>query len=143
VTPGRCAGFVLALLLALPALAEEPPVEFLRDFVAGTYTLVGRAADSDATYSGTVRIAPGAPELVVTRELAGGTVSGAGAIESATADAVPVLRVRFREGEAAWEATYLIAGDLDNRARLSGYLYRTDGSTRVPGLETLFAAPAP
>jgi hypothetical protein len=37
-----------------------------------------------------------------------------------------------------YEATYLINSDLDNYARLSGYLYLIQGGTKVAGLEALF-----
>lgn len=55
-----------------------------------------------------------------------------------------VLRMRFRSGNSSFEGTYLFHSDLDNYARITGYLYKVDPKTGVPvntknpGLETLF-----
>jgi hypothetical protein len=61
-----------------------------------------------------------------------------GKIEAATADKIKVLRIRFIDENKNYEATYLINSDLDNYARLSGFLYLIQGETKVPGLEALF-----
>ena len=37
-----------------------------------------------------------------------------------------------------YEATYFFNSDLDNYARLLGYLYVIQGGTKEPGLEALF-----
>jgi hypothetical protein len=62
---------------------------------------------------------------------------GTGSIDLATADRIKVLRVRYQGG---LEGNYLFGSDLDNYARITGYIYRVgQRTTRNPGLEALFA----
>ena len=75
--------------------------------------------------------APRQTQISVTR--------GIGKIEKAAGGDAEVLRIRFDQDGKSYEGTYLIDGDLDNYARLSGYLYLADGSTKSVGLEALFA----
>jgi hypothetical protein len=46
--------------------------------------------------------------------------------------------VTFSHRNRDYEATYLIHADLDNYARLTGYLFQASGKTVKPGLEALF-----
>jgi len=48
------------------------------------------------------------------------------------------LRVEFVHKGRKYGGTYLIGSDLDNYARLTGYLYLKKGKTTKPGLEALF-----
>ena len=61
-----------------------------------------------------------------------------GRIIRATADKIKVLRVEFVHKGRKYGGTYLIGSDLDNYARLTGYLYLKKGKTTKPGLEALF-----
>lgn len=116
-----------------------PPV----DFVAGSYELIGRYPDSDNVYSGTMTIGvadENSGSLTITRRVGGKTIPGSGVVTSTTGDAVVVLRIEFEGAHGAeMEATYLIDTDLDNYARLTGYVYAKNGDTTIPGIEALFS----
>jgi len=113
-------------------------VDFLYGFLQGHYSLVGKFPDSNRTYAGKVILRKSGQGLEVIRKIKGKEVRGTGKIETATADRVKVLRVRFVDAGKNYEATYLIHSDLDNYARLTGYLYLKKGGSRKPGLEALF-----
>ena len=137
--PWRVAALLAALLLtAFDANADTSQPQFLSEFVAGRYRLIGQEPDSDRTYSGQVELVSESGKLRFRRMIAGNTVSGEAAVESAAGGDASVLRMRFRENGVAYEDTCLVQGDLDNYARISCYLYRRDGTTRKPGLEALF-----
>ena len=136
------------LLLALLAIflsavwAQGPgnssEEDSLYAFLGGTYHLIGRLPDSNKTYSGKVVLKKTDDALQVTRVINNKEIKGVGKIEAATADKIKVLRIRFIDESKRYEATYLINSDLDNYARLSGYLYLMKGGTKLPGLEALF-----
>lgn len=110
------------------------------EFVAGSYDVIGRYPDSEQPYTGTMTISLGdaaAKSLSVTRVIGGVARQGSGEFAT-TAHAAVVLRVQFEEEGRTLEATYLVESDLDNYARLTGYVYSKDGGTRQPGLEALF-----
>ncbi len=117
---------------------NKEEIDFLYDFLSGTYVLVGRAPESSRTYTGKMLLSGGNGKFEVTRIIEGKTVKGTGRIETATGDRIKVVRVRFTEGGKKYETTYLIGSDLDNYGRLSGYLYLKQGNTVKPGLEVLF-----
>ncbi len=115
-------------------LIDDP----LYDFLCGSYQVIGRFPDSNQLYSGSVDLKRSGNQLEVVRLIGGHRVKGIGSIETATSDKIKVLRVRFRSEGKDYEATYLIATDLDNYGRLTGHVYLKDGKTRRPGLEALF-----
>lgn len=135
---------VLALLaFSLSAVWAQGPgnsseEDSLYAFLEGTYHLIGRLPDSNKIYFGKVVLKKTDDELQVTRVINGKEIKGVGKIEAATADKIKVLRIRFIDESKRYEATYLINSDLDNYARLSGYLYLIQGGTKVPGMEALF-----
>ena len=112
--------------------------ESLYAFLEGTYHLIGRLPDSRETYSGKVVLKKTDDELHVTRVINGKEIKGVGKIEAATTDKIKVLRIRFIDENKNYEVTYLINSDLDNYARLSGYLHVIQDDTKLPGLEALF-----
>jgi hypothetical protein len=112
--------------------------DFLYEFLEGSYHLIGRLPDSNKTYSGRVVLKKMGDKLEVVRMIEGKEIKGIGKIETATADKIKVLRIRFREENKSYEATYLIDSDLDNYGRLTGYLYIKGKETKKPGLEALF-----
>lgn len=118
------------------ALAADPD---LYGFLAGTYAVIGKAPDSDRTYSGTILFEETEDALRVVRSVGTTKIVGTGKLEKALHGEVDVLRVRFSEQGKNFEATYLIKGDLDNYARLTGYVYAAGGGTERVGLEALFA----
>ncbi len=120
------------------AQGNNGEIEFLYDFLQGTYNLIGKLPDSNQTYAGKVIMEKKGNQLEVIRKISGKIIKGVAKIETATADRKKVLRVRFVEGNKTYEATYLINSDLDNYGRLTGYLYLKKGGTKIPGLEALF-----
>jgi hypothetical protein len=113
------------LLVAVSARsgeADRKPLdeEFLRNYMAGEYDLIGRKVDSTATYNGHVTFLDDEGVLQVTRTIHGKTDKSA---------------VRYFDGKE-YEATYRWQSDRDNYPRLTGYLYLS--GTKSPGLEALF-----
>jgi hypothetical protein len=131
---------VAVVCLSCPAWAKDvgSKSEFLYEFLHGTYELIGRVPDSNKTYTGKVVLRKSGDYFEVIRRIEGKEIKGTGKIETATADKIKVLRVRFVDGNKSYEATYLIGSDLANYGRLTGYLYLKEGGTKVPGLEALF-----
>ncbi len=113
-------------------------IDFLYDFLEGEYLLIGKLPDSNKTYSGKVTVKRSPKGLEVVRYVENKKIMGLGRIEYATADKRNVLRVRFKDERREYEATYVICSDLDNYARLTGYLYHKNKGTKVPGLEAWF-----
>jgi len=104
-------------------LENSSEEDSLYAFLEGTYHLIGRLPDSKETYSGKVVFKKTDGALQVTRVINGKEIKVVGKIEAVTADKIKVLRIRFIDENKNYEATYLINSDLDNYARLSGYLY--------------------
>ncbi len=130
--------FIVFLTAQLFAQNQANPEKFLYDFLPGIYEAIGRIPDCDSLYSGTVSFKNTEKGLEVIRQIQGREVKGTVHIEKAAAGDATVLRVRYKKNSQAFEITYLIQSDLDNYGRLSGYVYRTDGTTKQPGLEVLF-----
>ncbi len=117
---------------------ESGQNEFFYGFLQGTYKVIGKVPDSNQTYTGKVFLRIEDGHLQVIRKIDNKEIKGIGKIETATADEIKVLRVRFREKDKGYEVTYIINSDLDNYARLTGYVYLQKGGTIMPGLEALF-----
>lgn len=116
---------------------KPPDEEFLRNYMAGEYDLIGRKADSSATYSGHVTLRDEGGVLQVTRTIQGKTDKCAARFDTvADSDRIPVLRMHFRFDGKEYDATYRWQSDPDNYPRFTGYLYLS--GTKSPGLESLF-----
>ena len=116
---------------------NRPDEESLRGYMAGEYDLIGRKADSSATYSGYVTLQDVNGVLQVTRTIEGKTdKSVARFVTVAGDDKIPVLRIHFHFDGREYDATYRWQSDPDNYPRFTGYLYRA--GTKSPGLEALF-----
>jgi len=129
----------MLLGLAAGASAADDTRTFLETFVVGHYDLVGRSPNGGAAYHGRVEISRTADGLHVRRQVAGTERSGTAAVETATADRIKVLRIRFAGADGNYEETCMVGSDLDNRARITCYLYRPGVRTAQPGIEALFA----
>lgn len=137
---------IVQLSLVISALVSQPATgdnsdnhEFLYGFLVGHYIVIGKELNSDKTYSGKVKLSYKKGRLLVTREIAGKITKGEGRIELALgSDKANVLRVRFVQAGQDYEITYIWHSDLDNYARLSGYLYQPGKRTDTPGMEALF-----
>jgi hypothetical protein len=145
--------FILLLAFSFPesGIANKPgpspaddDVDSLLDYFTGSYRLIGKELDSSKTFLGRVVINRKGNQLQILRTVNGTTVEGVGSIEMAPIASSRVLRIRFSIGTSKFEGTYLFHSDLDNYARITGYLYRIDPktgtpfATKNPGLETLF-----
>ena len=71
--------------------------EFLYDYLAGTYTAIGKEPESERTYSGKVIFESKKDHMIVTRIINGETIQGIGKIEHTRSDEVNVFRVRFKK----------------------------------------------
>ena len=142
---------LLVLFLARSASATSPTpsptsddIDDLLGFLTGSYRLVGKELDSNKPFVGQVIINLKGQQLQVLRTVNGVTMEGVGRIEVASPESSRVLRIRFTSGDNKFEGTYLYHSDLDNYARITGYLYKIDPKTGVPidtknpGLEALF-----
>jgi hypothetical protein len=134
---------ILAILLAAHSArcADADPKqldeEFLCGYMAGEYELIGRKADSTATYTGHVTLRDEGGVLEVMRTVEGKTDKCAARFDTvAGADRIPVLRMYFRFDDKEYEATYRWQSDPDNYPRFTGYVYLA--GTKSPGLEALF-----
>ena len=130
------------LLIAVSASSgetDQKPLdeEFLRNYMAGEYDLIGRRADSSATYNGRVTLRDEGGLLQVTRTVEGKTDTCAARFDTvAGTDRIPVLRMHFRFDGKEYDGTYSWQSDPDNYPRFTGYLYLS--GTKSPGLEALF-----
>src|SRR5262245_11071850 len=137
-----CLAVCAVLLVAISARCGETgqkPLdeEFLRNYMAGEYDLIGRKADSSATYNGHVTLRDEGGVLQVTRTVAGKIDKCAARFDTvAGTDQIPVLRMHFHFDGKEYDATYRWQSDPDNYPRFTGYLYLSD--TKSPGLEALF-----
>jgi hypothetical protein len=111
--------------------------EFLRGYMAGEYDLIGRKADSTATYTGHVTIRDEGGVLQVTRSIEGKIDGCSARFETvAGTDRIPVLRMHFHFDSKEYDATYRWQSDPDNYPRFTGYIYLA--GAKSPGLEALF-----
>jgi hypothetical protein len=130
------------LLIAVSARSGETdrkPLDeqFLRNYMAGEYDLIGRKADSSATYNGHVALRDEGGVLQVIRTVEGKTDKCAARFDTvAGTDRIPVLRMHFYFDGKEYDATYRWQSDPDNYPRFTGYLYLS--GTKSPGLEALF-----
>jgi hypothetical protein len=133
--------FIAALVLIISSIAwgESADEALLYNFLQGSYELIGRWPDSNETYCGKVLLKKSNRHFKVVRTVSNTKIEGVGNIETATADNIKVLRIRFSKAGRIYEGTYLINSDLDNYGRLSGYLYLKEGGTKNLGLEALFS----
>lgn len=133
----------LALLFAGPprGLAADAPSdeESLRNFMVGKYDVIGRQPDSAKTYAGRVTLRAVGNALEATRTIAGVTTKAILRFDTvASADRIPVLRLRFTLGGVPHEAIYQWRSDPDNYPRFTGLIYRADHRTKRLGLEAWF-----
>jgi hypothetical protein len=127
---------LVVTVFAHPLRAGEIPDLF--SFVIGDYAVIGQYPDSSSTYSGSAKIVAAKNGLMLTQKIGSKTIRAAGTIE------VPqppgegqVLRFRWQD-QGAIIMTCLVAGDLDNYARLTCYWGHEKNRATRPGLEALF-----
>jgi len=138
---GRFRYAIRIVLLTVLCLWPAPcfaGTDGLKLIVPGRYILIGKALDSEATFTGKVVIQESGDGFMVNRKVDGRDIVGRGAIETALNGDAEVLRIRFRDNGLDYEETCMVGSDLDNYARISCYLYRPGTHTTNPGLEVLF-----
>jgi hypothetical protein len=132
----------VAAVAADPAAADEDDTSDVRAFVAGDYALVGREPNGGPAYAGTATIAEDGEQLILERRIGGRTVRAVGRVEvPSPPDEGQVLRFHWADGPAV-TMTCLIAGDLDNCARLTCLWAADAPPPKEPGLEAMFATAA-
>jgi len=116
---------------------KQPDEDSLRGSMVGEYNLIGRKADSTATYTGHLTLRNENGVLQITRTIDGKTDKCVARFDTvAGTDRTPVLRMNFHLDGAEYDATYRWQSDPDNYPRFTGYVYLAD--TKSPGLEALF-----
>ncbi len=133
--------FVVAYALILWSFFSVPSAvaqETMYGYFAGPYVMIGKLPDSDKTYFGHAKIESYPDSIRVIRQIGTNKTIGIGKLEKPIHGERDVLRVRFTSAGVKYEATYIFTGDMNNYARLTGYVYRADGKTERAGLEALF-----
>lgn len=126
-----------------PAEAADDAGADLRAFVAGDYALVGREPDGGPAYAGTATIAEDGERLILERRIGGRTVRAIGRVEVPSPPGEgQVLRFHWTDGQAI-TMTCLVAGDLDNYARLTCLWGADLQPPSEPGLEAMFSTATP
>ena len=128
------ATFIVLLALTGGAMACDKAEEDLADFLAGSYSLIGREPHFGAPYAGAATLRAAGCRLVFTRCVNGERINGTARLGSITADEIPVLEIRYRMGSQIILGMFLIDGDPDNYALLSGK-WKVGESTGAPGRE--------
>lgn len=129
---------LLAACLISTARAEDPAT--IAPHMVGNYIVVGRYPDSEKTYQGQVTLTQDGSGLKMARTIDGKVVEGTATLAEATADKLPVLRIRFEAEGKKFEGVYQWKTDLDNYFRFTGYIYLPGADHKVPGLEVWFPA---
>jgi hypothetical protein len=130
---------LLFVVCARSGETDRKPLDeqFLRNYMAGEYDLIGRKADSGATYNGHASLRDEGGVLRVTRTVEGKTDKCVARFDTvAGTDRIPVLRMHFYFDGKEYDATYRWQSDPDNYPRFTGYLYLS--GAKSPGLEALF-----
>ncbi|MDO6682639.1 MULTISPECIES: hypothetical protein [unclassified Oceanobacter] len=140
----RLIGLLLVVLSSVSYAKDiDSAAGFLADFLSGHYTLVGKAVNSDATYTGKVTLYQEHGALKVKRAINNRVVLADATLEKSFSGDADVLKIQFTDNGVNYKESCLFSGDLDNYARISCYLYMADGETNSRGLETFFIDPVP
>lgn len=115
---------------------EEDP---MLGFILGSYRIVGQEPEDGDLYKGTMSISMDEDgNLEVIREINGETVECSAEMDSVFEGEVSIFVVTFTVDGDDYKAVYLIHSDLDNYARLTGFIFEEERETEVPGIEALF-----
>lgn len=120
--------------MAGEAVACSERDEDLAGFLAGSYSLIGREPHFGAPYAGAATLRAEGCRLTLVRCVGDKRSEGTARIVSATADDIPLLEIRYRDGPKTILGMFLIDGDLDNYALLSGK-WKAGESWGAPGRE--------
>jgi hypothetical protein len=134
-----CGAWLVLSAFTAPASAQDcdDGTSDLLDFLVGTYGLIGQLPGNGETYAATVRLERDGCRLRLTRCEAGEIYGGQAELMGITADQVPILRFQYARGGQAVTGRYLIRGDLNNYAAMTGK-YIVGGDGQWPGHEYLY-----
>jgi hypothetical protein len=127
-------------------LAFSNPTLFAQDeefpdaqFFVGSYTLVGKALDSEHTFLGilTLSVEDGGTRSFI-RQVGERSIRGSWGLEYAIGNEVRVVRIRWEADGRKYECTYQWCMDFDSYPRLSGHCYESGQYTDNPGMEVGF-----
>ena len=126
----------IGLITVAALLCAAAPVHGIEDrdlpgFLSAAYGLIGKRPGSAETYAGSVTIKARGDALEVIRCIGSSRIAGKGSVVLVTSDAIPNLKVRWHEGKDEYEALYMIHGDADNYARLSGPYIRLHDAAKL------------
>lgn len=129
---------VVSLLSAgMPVFAAGQAADRGLNYLAGSYVVIGKHADSEKTYTGRMTVSLTEQALKIVRVIGGRSTPGTGTMDVATPDQIPVLRVSFKEHGKLHEQTCMVSSDLDNYPRVSCYVQHN--FTKKVGLEAWFS----
>ena len=106
---------LLVVVSARSGESDRNPLdeEFLRNYMAGEYDLIGRTADSTSTYNGHVTLRDDGGVLQVTRTIEGKIDKCSARFDTvAGTDRIPLLRMYFHFDGEEYDATYRWQSDL-------------------------------
>lgn len=128
---------VSLLLAGMPVFAAGQPTDSGLDYLAGSYVVIGKHADSEKTYTGRMTVSLTEQALTIVRVIGGRSTEAKGTMDAATPDQIPVLRVSFKAHGKRHKQTCMVSSDLDNYPRVSCYVQRE--FTKKVGLEAWFS----
>lgn len=129
---------VVSLLLAgIPVFAAGQAADSDLNYLAGSYVVVGKHADSEKTYTGRMTVSLTEQVLKIVRVVNGRSTEATGTMDVATPDRIPVLRISFQQHGKLHQQTCMVSNDLDNYPRVSCYVHRK--FTKKVGLEAWFS----
>ena len=141
----RTLTWILTTLCFFTVARAEPPKRDLTEltgFMEGEYTVIGKKADSKATYLGHLSFHARGKKLDFVRTINGHSVRGTAVFDTvAGGERIPVLRLQFAQDGQSYEGTYQWASEYDNYFRFTGYVYLPGAKTNSAGLEALFPVP--
>jgi hypothetical protein len=129
--------FTIFTICFLSDIHADSRKEFLCNFLAGNYTLIGGETGGSGTYRGDISITCKADHgMSVKRVIRGKSVNANGWIETVTADSIPVFKITFMESGRQVTGLYDICSTVGNNPRLTGYL--KSGNGKDVFMEALF-----
>ena len=133
----RAASGLAVCFSAGPLAARDDSEDELFGFVEGEYAVIGQEPNGGAAYSGSAKIVvEGGLKLKERRGDHEFTATGKIEVPSPPGEG-KVLRFRWQDS-GPMLMTCLVAGDLDNYARLTCYWFGEGSDPKRPGLEALF-----
>jgi hypothetical protein len=126
---------------SIPLAAKDDAEQSLLDFVTGDYAIIGQEPDGGAAYVGSASIEPEQGGVTLKERHGSYEFTAHGTVEAPSPGEGKVLRFRWQD-DGPMIMSCLVAGDLDNYARLTCYWLRQGSEPKQPGLEAMFPTAA-